>query len=78
LWYRAGPYTPAWLYQRVHELVFENGRLVLAADRSREIARYRAEFAAKPILPEHFDQHTDLRQWHRDNFTMRFVFSYEG
>lgn len=78
LWWRAGMYTPAWLYHRVHELVFEGGRLVLAADRSREIARYRAEFAEKPSWPEHVDVHTDLVQWHRDNFTMRFVHSYEG
>jgi hypothetical protein len=76
--HHAGAHTPAWLYRRVHELVFEDGRLVLAADRSREIARYRADFVTKPISPEHVGELKDLLQWHQDNFTMQFTHSYKG
>lgn len=78
LWYRAGSHTPAWLYHWVHELVFEGGRLVLAANRSRQIAQYRATFATTPSWPEQVVEHADLVQWHRSHFTMRFVHSYLG
>ena len=78
LWYLGGMEAPAWLYRRVFELIFESGKLARSIDRSREIAGLRAEFAEKPILPEEFDDYSDLARWHRENFTMRFFLDYEG
>ncbi len=41
-------FHPAWKYENVIELVFQNGRLVSESDKSSEIANVRARAAAGP------------------------------
>ncbi len=76
--YIHGGEQPAWKYRNVHELVFANGLLKRAVDRTREIAIIREEFTRKPFVPEKFETLDDLKLWHQEQFTMRFLKDYEG
>ncbi len=55
-------FHPAWKYRVVHELTFEEGRLLRAADRSQSVADIRARLAARPLGPDGTDPE-ELRRW---------------
>jgi hypothetical protein len=44
-------FHPAWKFREVHELLFERGRVVKAADRSAEMAEFREILADRPLQP---------------------------
>lgn len=68
-------FVPAWSYGRVAELVFDNGRLVEAADRSAELAEVRAALAPgggkrDPAEP--------VEQWVERTFSLSYDYSWPG
>jgi len=54
-------FHPAWKYRVVHELAFEDGRLVKEADRTEAMAEIRARLAARPREPGTRDDKEILR-----------------
>lgn len=56
-------FHPAWKYQHVHELVFEQGRLVEARDASQDMARLRTQVQGEPAAPRH-----RIEEWIADCF----------
>ncbi len=61
-------FHPAWKYREVHELIFEQGRLVSAADKSEEMARIR-EGARDPLGP---GRNEDPVGWIRKCFSREY------
>jgi len=55
-------FHPAWKFEVVHELIFADGELTSAADRSREIAQLRQEIAHRSLGPEGGDRQT-IQAW---------------
>ncbi|MGK5550038.1 hypothetical protein ACSNOI_00345 [Actinomadura kijaniata] len=62
-------FQAAWKYERVHELTFENGRLVGAVDRSEEAARERA---APPPQGPASDAPGATLEWIKQTFSRRY------
>jgi hypothetical protein len=55
-------FHPAWKYLHVHELVFEQGRLVDARDASPEMARLRTHFQ-EGLKPDPAATREQIEQW---------------
>jgi len=55
-------FHPAWKYQHVHELVFEQGRLVEARDASVEMARLRTRVQDE-LKPDSAATRDQITQW---------------
>jgi hypothetical protein len=64
-------FHPAWKYRRVHELIFENGRLLSHKDLSDEIASHRAQFANKEGAPDLADKEA-LSAWIASTFSLQY------
>lgn len=62
-------YHPAWKFQEVHELVFEEGRLVKASDRSAQAQEYRERQAG--TRPK-FTSAAEHMAWIADTFDLRY------
>jgi hypothetical protein len=65
-------FHPAWKYRRVHELSFEDGKLVREADRSKAMAGIRARIAARPLGPGGTDE-DELKKWIEQCFDRSYV-----
>ncbi|HLY73045.1 MAG TPA: hypothetical protein VKU80_02915 [Planctomycetota bacterium] len=62
-------FHPAWKYRRVHELLFESGRLTKAVDRSEFMSQVRERMAEKPLRPENPVDPKEIEQWIQKMFT---------
>jgi hypothetical protein len=65
-------FHPAWKYRDVHELVFENGKLVRATDRSEEIAAFRREIAGRPLEPGLGARKEEIEKWVKKCFSQDY------
>lgn len=64
-------FQPAWMYSEVHELTFQAGTLVTAADRSAELAAVRAAGpAAEPAPGE------STKDWVSRTFSLSYDYSW--
>ena len=66
-------FRPAWLYHRVYELVFHQGRLTSAHDRSAELAEVRRLLGSDGVKPRS-DEPTGA--WIERAFSLTFDFSW--
>lgn len=60
-------FHPAWKYKTVHELMFEEGKLVSQADISKEMAAHRASAEGPPQDPRK-QPRKDILSWIRSTF----------
>lgn len=65
-------FHPAWKYKHVHELVFENGRLAGAFDRSRQMAEFRQDLKDKPMQPSGDLDRATLTKWIERTFSRKY------
>jgi len=65
-------YHPAWKYREVHELLFEDGRLLHAHDRSSVIAELRARLAHDPLQPGVTSSRDDIARWVESTFSLDY------
>jgi hypothetical protein len=65
-------FHPAYTYRKVHELLFEDGRLVKEADRSLEMAEYRAAIESTAQEPADLEDQERLRQWIEQRFSRHY------
>ena len=56
-------FHPAWKYRRVHEIVFQQGRVVSATDKSDEMASLRVMLADEPYGPKDPKKRSEIRAW---------------
>jgi len=56
-------FHPAWKYQHVHELVFEQGRLVEARDVGPEMARLRTHIQTDGSKPDSAASRDQIQEW---------------
>jgi len=62
-------FHPAWKYRRVHELIFDAGRLTAAADRSAEMRELRESMADAPLGPPHNAGGETILAWIEKTFS---------
>ncbi len=65
-------FHPAWKYREVHELIFDAGNLIQAADRSKEIAQFRQEVAHRPLEPGSETDSEEIMKWVRQCFSREY------
>jgi hypothetical protein len=56
-------FHPAWKYREVHELVFRDGELEHAMDRSGQIAELRRERSNRPLEPGSLAAAAEMERW---------------
>lgn len=65
-------YHPAWKFKEVHELVFEEGRLVEAHDCSDAMARIRERLRKQPLAPGSTASKGEIEQWISKTFRLDY------
>jgi hypothetical protein len=65
-------FHPAWKYRTVHELIFRDGKLLEAFDRSAEIAEFRSEIASRPVRPKSGAGYAEVEQWIKQCFSQEY------
>jgi hypothetical protein len=65
-------FHPAWKYRRVHELLFESGRLTKAVDRTDLMEQVRERMATKPLRPENPRDRKEMEQWIGKTFSQDY------
>jgi hypothetical protein len=65
-------FQPAWKYETVHELEFDDGRLLLATDRSAEMAATRAEATAQGRPTAGGSGPGSIIDWIKESFDRRY------
>jgi len=73
-WLHMG-FTPAWLFADVQELVFTEGRLTSAYDRSAELAAVRDRLGPAGLRPA---PGRASSEWIHDSFSLSFAYSWPG
>jgi hypothetical protein len=66
-------YHPAWKYRKVHELIFEDGRLGSRRDVSNDLLAYRARFVNRSAPPDLEDQ-ARIKAWVEEAFSLDYGF----
>jgi hypothetical protein len=64
-------FHPAWKYREIHELVFDKGRLVNAADRSTEMAMLRDSLSGTKDAPGSI-MNEDVAAWVERCFSLKY------
>jgi hypothetical protein len=64
-------FHPAWKFECVHELIFENGILMEAYDRSETIAAYRERMKGLPLDPGITDERV-IKDWIDECFSLDY------
>ena len=64
-------FAPAWKFEEVHELRFDAGRLLSAADRSAEMRAARERLAGEPPSPSRASGVDRISGWIRGTFARR-------
>jgi hypothetical protein len=65
-------FHPAWKFREVHELIFERGRVVKAADRSVEMAGFRETLADRPLEPSDPENREEIERWVERCFSLKY------
>jgi hypothetical protein len=65
-------FHPAWKYREVHELLFEDGRLLHAYDRSAAMGELRAKLTRDPLQPGAKASRDDIARWVEDTFSLDY------
>ena len=65
-------FHPAWKFREVHELLFEQGRVVKAADRSAEMAEFREMLAGRPMEPSDPRDQEEIVRWVEQCFSLKY------
>jgi len=65
-------FHPAWKFRQVHEVLFENGQVVKAADRSAEMAEFRAMVANRPLEPTNVENRVEIERWVERCFSLDY------
>ena len=64
-------FHPAWKYEFVHELVFDNGAVIAAHDRSEQMQAMRERIARGEKTPDHA-QTDSLEEWVKRTFELDY------
>ena len=65
-------FHPAWKYREVHELIFEEGRLRSANDRSAEMAEIRKDLAERSLRPDMDAGWKEIFAWIERTFDQKY------
>jgi hypothetical protein len=65
-------FHPAWKFREVHELLFEQGRVVKEADRSAEMAEFRELLAGRPLGPSGPEKREAIERWVEPYFRQEY------
>ncbi len=65
-------FQSAWKYREVHELIFQDGRLIEQRDVSARIAELRQKLSQQPLEPIHPDQKTEVKNWINECFSQKY------
>jgi hypothetical protein len=65
-------FHPAHKFRVVHELIFENGNLQEAFDRSEEIANFRKAMASDSGPPERKPSKQEIEEWIKSTFSLEY------
>ncbi len=66
-------FRPAWLFERVHELAVDHGRITATHDRSAEAAARRAQIGPAGLKPTNSESSED---WIKRTFSLTFSYSW--
>ncbi len=65
-------FHPAWKYREVHELIFADGELKTAADRSEEIGDFRAAITTRALEPGPEANRSEIKRWIERCFSQEY------
>ncbi len=65
-------FHPAYKFREVHELLFEEGRVVKEADRSAEVAEFREMVADRPLGPTDPENREEIERWVKQCFSLEY------
>jgi len=65
-------FHPAYKFREVHELVFDDGRLIEEHDRSEQMAEFRAMLSPGSLEPEMGASREDIERWIERSFSQRY------
>jgi hypothetical protein len=65
-------FHPAWKYREVHELIFEQGKLESAADRSEQMAQLREGVKRESLELGRDAKRTDIEAWVDKSFSLKY------
>jgi len=65
-------FHPAYKFREVHELIFEDGQVVSATDRSKEIAGFRDAIAERPLQPTDPNHAQEIEDWIDRTFSQNY------
>ena len=66
-------FHPAHKFRVVHELIFEDGNLLKAFDRSEEMANFRKAMTSDPGLPERRPSKQEIEEWIKSTFSLDYA-----
>ncbi|PQO26622.1 hypothetical protein [Blastopirellula marina] len=65
-------FHPAYKYREVHELIFDQGQLQSATDRSAQMAEFREMLADVPLSPQDPDNRQEIHDWVEQAFRRNY------
>jgi hypothetical protein len=65
-------FHPAWKYGQVHELVFDNGRLIEGYDRSAQVEDFRSHLTAADLKPGPSASKQEIADWIERTFSLHY------
>lgn len=65
-------FHPAWKYEDVHELIFEQGQLVAEHDRTGQMADLRSKLKDQPLISNTRADREQLTRWIEDCFSLNY------
>lgn len=65
-------FAPAWKFRDVRELLFEDGKLVRARDRSLQMRQFREEMRDRNLGPENPDSKQSIDEWVKRTFSLNY------
>lgn len=65
-------FHPAWKYREVHELLFEEGKLLHAQDRSSAMAALREKLSQGALQPGHRASRDEIARWIEGTFSLDY------
>ena len=60
---------PAYKFRRVHELIFNDGRLVSQEDKSDQMADFRSQLSDRPLTPTDPNDRQEIEAWIDQSFS---------
>ncbi|MEM9940400.1 MAG: hypothetical protein AAF939_02345, partial [Planctomycetota bacterium] len=65
-------FHPAWKFETVHELIFDNGKLIKERDCSEFMSQIRQEMSGSKMQPDHTDSRKRIEEWVKQTFTLDY------